>query len=90
LGVKTAQRAPDRFGMLVASGITIWICLQALVNMGAVTASLPITGVPLPLVSFGGSSLVICLLAMGILVNIARQGRFAKPAAKGRSTAPRK
>jgi cell division protein FtsW len=85
LGVRTAQRAPDRFGMLVASGITIWISIQALVNMGAVTASLPITGVPLPLVSFGGSSLVICLVAMGILVNIAKQGRFAKPASKERT-----
>ena len=90
LGVRTAQRAPDRFGMLVASGITIWIGVQALVNMGAVTASLPITGVPLPLVSFGGSSLVISLIAMGILVNIAKQGRFAKPAAKARSTRNRK
>ena len=79
LGVKTAQRAPDRFGMLVASGITIWITVQALVNMGAVTGSLPVTGVPLPLVSFGGTSLVICLAGMGVLVNIARQGRFSVP-----------
>jgi cell division protein FtsW len=77
LGITTARRAPDRFGMLLASGITIWITLQALVNMGAVTAALPITGVPLPLVSFGGTSLVICLVAMGILTNVARQGRRA-------------
>ncbi len=77
LGITTARRAPDRFGMLLAAGITIWITLQALVNMGAVTAALPITGVPLPLVSFGGTSLVICLVAMGILTNIARQGRRA-------------
>ena len=61
--------------MLVASGITIWITIQALVNIGAVTASLPITGVPLPLVSFGGSSLVLTMAGMGILTNIARQGR---------------
>lgn len=85
LGVKTAQRAPDRFGMLVASGITIWITVQALVNMGAVTGSLPVTGVPLPLVSFGGTSLVISLAAMGILVNIARQGRFSAPSKRGAS-----
>ncbi|MFP5297449.1 MAG: putative lipid II flippase FtsW [Actinomycetota bacterium] len=78
LGVKTAQRAKDRFGMLIASGITLWIALQALVNMGAVTASLPITGVPLPLVSFGSTSLVITLACMGILVNIAIQGRHGK------------
>ena len=76
LGIKTAQRAPDRFGMLVASGITIWVSMQAFVNMGAVTGSLPITGVPLPLVSFGGTSLLFTLIGMGILTNIAAQGRF--------------
>lgn len=80
LGVRTARKAPDRFGTLVATGITVWISLQALVNMGAVTASLPITGVPLPLVSFGGSSLVVSLAAMGILVNIAYQGELPKSA----------
>lgn len=78
LGIKTAQRAPDRFGLLVAAGITIWMSVQALVNMGAVVAALPITGVPLPLVSFGGSSLVVTLMAMGILVNIAAQGRHQR------------
>jgi cell division protein FtsW len=66
--------------MLIASGITLWIGVQAIVNMGAVTASLPITGVPLPLVSFGSTSLVISLAAMGILVNIAMQGRHGTPA----------
>jgi cell division protein FtsW len=75
LGVRIARSAPDRFGMLIASGITIWMATQALVNMGAVTASLPITGVPLPLVSFGGSSLVITLVSMGILTSIARAGK---------------
>ncbi len=74
LGVRTAHKAPDRYGLLVASGITIWLALQALINIGAVTASLPITGVPLPLVSFGGTSLLISLIAMGILTNIAYQG----------------
>ena len=73
LGVRTARKAPDRFGMLLAAGITIWISVQALVNMGAVTAALPITGVPLPLVSFGGSSLVVLLAAIGILSNVALQ-----------------
>ena len=79
LGLRTARQAPDRFGMLVAAGVTIWISVQALVNIGAVTAILPITGVPLPLVSFGGSSLVITLIGMGILTNIARQGRTIVP-----------
>ena len=79
LGVLAARRAPDRYGTLLAAGITLWIAVQALVNMGAVTAALPITGVPLPLVSFGGTSLVVSLVAMGILANIASQGR--RPAA---------
>jgi len=79
MGIRTARKAPDRFGLLVASGITIWIALQALVNIGAVTSSLPITGVPLPLVSFGGTSLVISLAAMGVLLNIAKQGEDGPP-----------
>jgi cell division protein FtsW len=83
LGVHTARRAPDRFGMLVASGITIWITVQALVNVGAVTAAMPITGVPLPLVSFGGTSLIVSLAAMGVLTNIAAQAR-----SRGRAPRP--
>jgi cell division protein FtsW len=79
LGIKVARRAPDRFGMLVASGITVWVALQALINMGAVSGALPVTGVPLPLVSFGGSSLVITLVGMGILTNIATQSRRRLP-----------
>lgn len=73
LGIRIARAAPDRFGMFIAAGVTLWISVQALVNIGAVTASLPITGVPLPLVSFGGSSLVVTLIGMGILTNVARQ-----------------
>ena len=82
LGIRIAKRAPDRFGMLVASGVTIWIAFQALVNMGAVTAAMPITGVPLPLVSFGGTSLLITMTALGILNNIAVQERKPRAAAK--------
>jgi len=78
LGIRIARNAPDRFGMYIAAGVTIWIAFQALVNMGAVTASLPITGVPMPLVSFGGSSLLVTLVGMGILSNIARQSAAAK------------
>lgn len=83
LGVRIARCARDRYGMLVASGITIWIAVQALVNMGAVTATMPITGVPLPLVSFGGSSLVVSLMAMGVLVNIAKQGKRRSRSGQG-------
>ena len=78
LGIRVARSAPDRFGMLLAAGITIWLSGQALVNMGAVTGSLPITGVPLPLVSFGGSSLVASLAAVGILCSIARVSASSK------------
>ena len=75
LGVRTALRAPDRFGMLLAAGITTWILVQAFVNIGAVVGVLPITGVPLPFVSSGGSSLLFTMAATGLLLNIARQAR---------------
>ena len=76
-GVRAALRAPDTFGMLLAAGITTWFVLQALVNIGAVVGLLPITGVPLPFVSYGGTSLVVNLLAMGVLLSVARHGRDA-------------
>jgi len=75
-GVRIARRAPDKFGRIVAGAITAWIVGQAVINMGAVTGLLPITGVPLPLVSFGGSSLVFTLTAIGILINIGRQEQW--------------
>jgi cell division protein FtsW len=75
LGVRTAVHAPDRFGYLVAMGITMWMTGQAIVNIGATIGLLPITGVPLPFVSFGGSALLVNMVAAGILLNIARQGR---------------
>ncbi|MEO0494364.1 MAG: putative peptidoglycan glycosyltransferase FtsW, partial [Actinomycetota bacterium] len=73
-GITAALRAPDRFGMLLAVGITAWVVVQALLNMGAVMAILPVMGVTLPFLSFGGSSMVVTLGAMGVLMNIARQG----------------
>jgi cell division protein FtsW len=76
-GVRAAMRAPDTFGMLLAGGITAWFVLQAIVNLGAVVGLLPITGVPLPFVSYGGTSLVVNLTAMGVLLSVARQGRDA-------------
>ncbi|MGI8757788.1 MAG: putative lipid II flippase FtsW [Acidimicrobiales bacterium] len=80
LGVKAALRAPDRFGMLVAGGITAWVLAQALVNIGGVVGLLPITGLTLPFISFGGSSLVVTMAATGILLNIAGQGGRRAPA----------
>lgn len=71
-GLRTAKRAPDPFGRLLATALTGWIVLQATMNMGSVVGLLPVTGVTLPLVSFGGSSLVVTLLALGVLLSIAR------------------
>jgi cell division protein FtsW len=86
LGARAALLAPDRFGMLLAAGITSWFGVQAFVNMGAVIGILPITGVPLPFVSYGGTSLMINLIAAGLLLNVARQGQLPT----GRRAAPRR
>lgn len=72
-GFKIAQRVPDKFGKLLATGITSWILFQAFVNIGAITGVLPLTGVPLPFISYGGSSLIATLTAVGILANISKQ-----------------
>jgi len=77
LGLRAARGAPDRFGALLAVGITLWITSQAVINIGAVIDVLPVTGIPLPFISFGGSSLVITLAGAGILVNIASQERHS-------------
>lgn len=74
-GIRVATRAPDRFGGLMAVGITVWITSQAVINIGAVVGVLPVTGIPLPFVSYGGSSLVISMAAMGVLLNIAGRER---------------
>ncbi|MGH9084596.1 MAG: putative lipid II flippase FtsW [Acidimicrobiales bacterium] len=79
LGARAALLAPDRFGMLLAAGVTIWFGVQAFVNIGAVIGILPITGVPLPFVSYGGSSLVFSMIAAGLLLNVARQARLPDP-----------
>jgi cell division protein FtsW len=73
VGTQVAWRAPTTFESLVAAGITAWLLSQAIVNMGAVAGLLPVTGVPLPFVSYGGTSLVIVLFATGLLANVARR-----------------
>jgi cell division protein FtsW len=78
-GIRVAVRAGDVFGRLLAAGIVSWFALQVVVNLGAVTGLLPITGVPLPFLSYGGSSLVVSLAAVGILVNIARSSSASRP-----------
>ena len=72
VGSVIAMRAPDMFGRLLALGLVSWLSVQALVNIGGVTRVLPITGVPLPFVSSGGSAMIVNLAVMGVLVNIAR------------------
>lgn len=73
-GYRAALQAPDLFGCLLAAGLTSMIVFQALLNIGVVTGSLPVTGITLPFISFGGSSLVMTLASVGILLNISRQG----------------
>jgi cell division protein FtsW len=72
LGIRVATRSPDRFGGLLAIGLVAWVASETVINIGAVVGVLPVTGIPLPFISFGGSSLVITMAAAGILINIAR------------------
>jgi len=71
-GFRVALKAPDVFGSLLAAGITAMITAQAAVNLGVVSGSLPVTGIPLPFISFGGSSLIFTLAGIGLLLNISR------------------
>ncbi|MGC9332687.1 MAG: FtsW/RodA/SpoVE family cell cycle protein, partial [Anaerolineae bacterium] len=71
-GLRIATLAPDPFGRLLASGVTCWIVFQALINMGVVTGTIPFTGITLPFISVGGSSLVTCMVGVGIMLNVSR------------------
>ncbi len=73
-GYQVARRARDDFGMLIATGITTWIMVQAMLNLGGITRVIPLTGVPLPFISFGSNALASLLLAMGVLISISRYG----------------
>jgi cell division protein FtsW len=74
-GIHAALHARDRFGMLLAAGITVWVLVQAIINIGGVIGMLPLTGLTLPFVSFGGSSLLITMAAAGLLLRVARNPR---------------
>jgi cell division protein FtsW len=89
-GMRVARLAPDPFGRLLATAITGWVLLQAGINIGSVVGLLPVTGVTLPLVSFGGSSLVFTMLGLGLLLSIARAGRPPDRRRTGGGTAGRK
>jgi cell division protein FtsW len=77
-GWQVAARAPDRFGRMVAAGLTSWLSFQALVNIGGVLGVMPITGIALPFVSYGSSALIVSMASLGILVNIAQSGVQSK------------
>ena len=74
IGVSISNSAPDRFGKLLGFGLITLISLQALLNIAVTTGCLPNKGLPLPFVSYGGSNLLFCLAAVGIILNIYRQG----------------
>jgi cell division protein FtsW len=88
-GVRIAHRATDPFVRLAASAVTAWIAAQSVINMGAVVGLLPITGIPLPLVSFGGSALLATLAAIGMLLAFARQEPGAAEALRARGVLSR-
>lgn len=74
-GFRVVLNARDEFGAYLAMGITSWIAFQALINIGGITRSIPLTGIPLPLVSYGGASLVMIMAAIGVLLSVSRYGR---------------
>lgn len=77
-GIFIARNAPDEFGRLLAAGVTAWLGLQAFINIGALSGILPLTGIPLPFISYGGTALAINLVAAAILLSVSRQTREQK------------
>jgi len=84
-GYRVASRLPDRYGILLTTGLTTLLVGQAALNVGVVTGAVPVTGVPLPFISFGGSSLVSSFLAIGVLLNLSQ---YAHPADGNAAAAP--
>lgn len=75
-GIKIAMKAPDLFGMLLVVGMVGIVCLQAAINIAVVTASIPVTGMPLPFFSYGGTALAITMTEMGVVLNVSRQAKM--------------
>ena len=86
-GLRIMQRAADPFGSLLAAGVLMWIALQVLINVGGVTRSIPLTGITLPFLSYGGSSLAVTLTAIGVLLSVSRfaalDARSVEPPSRG-------
>ena len=87
--IYTSVRAPDAFGQLFVAGMAIWIMAQATVNMAAITGLMPLTGIPLPFVSYGGPSMVSLLAGLGIVLNIAKRGSTRRSSSYDYSTSRR-
>jgi cell division protein FtsW len=92
-GIQAALASPDRFGMLLAGGISCWFGIQAIVNIGGVAGVMPVTGLTLPFFSAGGTSLCVSMVAAGLLLNVARRAitapRTARPITRGRRSSRR-
>jgi cell division protein FtsW (lipid II flippase) len=76
-GLLIARAAPDVYGRTLATGIVVWLAVQTFLNIGGMINLIPMTGVPLPFVSAGGSAILSALIAMGILVNISKQSKIS-------------
>jgi cell division protein FtsW len=87
-GYRAAMRAPDTFGLVLATAITTWVAFEALLNMATVTNTIPITGVPLPFFSYGGTAVASTLAAVGLLLSIARRGTKAPTERRRLGNAP--
>ena len=81
-GFRVATRARDTYGFLLAVGVTVWIAYQALINLAVITSVIPFTGMPLPFLSYGGSSMLITLIGIGILLNVSRDAVRTTPVAR--------
>jgi cell division protein FtsW len=77
-GFRVALLARDNYGFLLAVGVTAWIAYQALINIAVITAVIPFTGMPLPFISYGGSSMVVTLLGVGVLLNVSRDAALSR------------
>ena len=74
--VRIAKSAPDNFGKMIAIGLVSWVVFQAFINIAAITAIMPLTGIPLPFISYGGTSFIFLMAGMGILLNISKQSKI--------------